>query len=435
MDKLINKLSQKKDLVRIIAAVLCFAAAFFYLVNAIVKTAYYNEYGINADSLFNFRFFIILFGLIGLGALLILKQKKALFTIPCALLLLGFFINFIRGTVNNIEFLTEYSEYVELLDTLRIIASILELLCFFAVTAVTALTTISAFIKGFNKYVKIVVIAIFATVIGAIFFYHIVPVVTHFVYIIDYGIELDAALWIFEDFEELSYYIKLYLIPNITFTLIPLALGISALFLTLAETTDSATEDGAAAQTQGATANKTVNNASPYYIDILKHVLLLFFTFGIWMYIWIYKTTEYTNQKSATKRDSMICVLISLFFPIYVIYWAYVTAQCVDEISKAKGRPSDTAMITLIVALVVSIVAPIYIQNNINQIETLGATQSAPESEPQPEVQPVKAVDNTNQTAKEYNSVDLIKKYKDLLDDGAITQEEFDAKKKEILGL
>lgn len=32
-------------------------------------------------------------------------------------------------------------------------------------------------------------------------------------------------------------------------------------------------------------------------------------------------------------------------------------------------------------------------------------------------------------------SADELKKYKDLLDDGAITQEEFEAKKKELLGL
>lgn len=36
---------------------------------------------------------------------------------------------------------------------------------------------------------------------------------------------------------------------------------------------------------------------------------------------------------------------------------------------------------------------------------------------------------------EEINNADALKKYKDLLDSGVITQEEFDAKKKQILGL
>ncbi len=42
---------------------------------------------------------------------------------------------------------------------------------------------------------------------------------------------------------------------------------------------------------------------------------------------------------------------------------------------------------------------------------------------------------NTTTTPSQDNSADMLKKYKDLLDNGAITQEEYDAKKKELLGL
>ena len=41
----------------------------------------------------------------------------------------------------------------------------------------------------------------------------------------------------------------------------------------------------------------------------------------------------------------------------------------------------------------------------------------------------------TSDTEADTNSADELKKYKDLLDSGVITQEEFDAKKKQILGL
>ena len=46
--------------------------------------------------------------------------------------------------------------------------------------------------------------------------------------------------------------------------------------------------------------------------------------------------------------------------------------------------------------------------------------------------EPINVINNIQQTA---TNADELKKYKDLLDSGAITQEEFDAKKKELLGL
>lgn len=45
------------------------------------------------------------------------------------------------------------------------------------------------------------------------------------------------------------------------------------------------------------------------------------------------------------------------------------------------------------------------------------------------------AVQNQKLPAVQTETVDALKQYKDLLDSGVITQEEFDAKKKQILGL
>lgn len=44
-------------------------------------------------------------------------------------------------------------------------------------------------------------------------------------------------------------------------------------------------------------------------------------------------------------------------------------------------------------------------------------------------------LDEIGKSAKSVSAADEIAKYKDLLDSGAITQEEFDAKKKQLLGL
>ena len=45
------------------------------------------------------------------------------------------------------------------------------------------------------------------------------------------------------------------------------------------------------------------------------------------------------------------------------------------------------------------------------------------------------STEDTKETKVQISAADEIKKYKELLDIGVITQEEFDAKKKELLGL
>ena len=48
---------------------------------------------------------------------------------------------------------------------------------------------------------------------------------------------------------------------------------------------------------------------------------------------------------------------------------------------------------------------------------------------------PIKKNGEKDVNANNLSSADEIKKFKDLLDSGVITQEEFDAKKKQLLGL
>lgn len=57
------------------------------------------------------------------------------------------------------------------------------------------------------------------------------------------------------------------------------------------------------------------------------------------------------------------------------------------------------------------------------------------EEEPVEEEPVEEASEGTIDVQREENTMDLLKRYKELLDTGVITQEEFDAKKKELLGL
>ena len=174
-----------------------------------------------------------------------------------------------------------------------------------------------------------------------------------------------------------------------------------------------------------------INYTKPYttvsseiYCGMAKHVLLLLFTFGIWYYIWIYRMTGYTNAaENEEYRNPTKKLLLCLFIPFYIIYWTYKTAQRVDKMAASKGISSDMATLCLTFAIFVPIIPPILLQDKMNNIATANDTQyvSTPKGE--------KVNGATLGTAEE------LKNFKELLDSGVITQEEFEAKKKQLLGL
>lgn len=136
--------------------------------------------------------------------------------------------------------------------------------------------------------------------------------------------------------------------------------------------------------------------------------------------------TGYTNAvQDEEQRNPTSKLLLCLFVPFYIIYWTYKTAQRVDKMSAAKNLASDMSTLCLILEIFVPIIPPILLQDKMNSIITAGEAQkesTAVNGEPKKEEFTIGAADE-------------LKKFKDLLDMGAITQEEFDAKKKQLLGL
>ena len=159
------------------------------------------------------------------------------------------------------------------------------------------------------------------------------------------------------------------------------------------------------------------------YCDMLKHVLLLVFIGWIWQYVWIYKVTDYLNNTpNEEKRNPTNKLLLCMFVPFYYIYWVYQSAKRIEILAKERNIDSDIVTLSVVLSLFVGIVPPIIMQSKINQICKF-------ENE-------VATVKNVEQKA-EINSdkTDEIRNYKKLLDDGIITEEEFEAKKKQLLGL
>lgn len=163
------------------------------------------------------------------------------------------------------------------------------------------------------------------------------------------------------------------------------------------------------------------------YYDLAMHVILLLVTCGIWQCIWIYRTTDYLNRCPGEEyRDPVSKLLLCMLVPFYYIYWTYKSAQRVDKMSAAKGIPCDIATLCLILSIFVAIVPPILIQMKINGLteSTAKPQSSAPEQQASPQA-----------VASSIDAADEIRKFKELLDSGAITQEEYDAKKKQLLDI
>ena len=121
-----------------------------------------------------------------------------------------------------------------------------------------------------------------------------------------------------------------------------------------------------------------------------------------------------------------------MFVPFYSIYWTYQSAQRIDKLAKQKGRASDISTLCLVLAILLPIVPPILMQAKINEI--VGGPD---ESASAPAYAPASTAAYTPASSANTNIgvADELKKYKELLDSGVISQEEFDAKKKQLLGL
>ena len=193
--------------------------------------------------------------------------------------------------------------------------------------------------------------------------------------------------------------------------------------------------EGLPQQTVSASAETGSTTAAPapeVYCGLVKHILLLLFTCGIWLYIWIYRVTGYTNNVGGEEnRNPTNKLLLCLFVPFYVIYWMYKTAQRLDKMAAAKNIPSDLSTLCLILAIFVPIIPPILMQEKLNAIV---APTAAPAAYAAPAA-PVAPAPAPAAPASVSEAADDLLKLKELLDAGILTQEEFDAKKKQLLGL
>lgn len=102
------------------------------------------------------------------------------------------------------------------------------------------------------------------------------------------------------------------------------------------------------------------------YINMVLHVLLSFFTFGIYNLYWVYKMSEYINEeKKGDGMSAVANVLLGLFIPPYLIYWTWRYSKDLNFI--LGSEENDTVILqTILTAIGLFVVPVIMMQNKIN---------------------------------------------------------------------
>ncbi len=109
--------------------------------------------------------------------------------------------------------------------------------------------------------------------------------------------------------------------------------------------------------------------AAEGYCGMFKHFFLLIFTFGIWLCIWIYRTTRFLNRvQDEPPRKPARKLLLCMFIPFYYIYWIYRSAQRMDKLMNRSGIPANGATFQLLMAFFAPGVCPIMLQDKINTV-------------------------------------------------------------------
>lgn len=167
------------------------------------------------------------------------------------------------------------------------------------------------------------------------------------------------------------------------------------------------------------------------YVKLGTHIALCIFTFGIYTMVWIYRATVYLNRDQSNEQQNPTAqVLLCMFVPFYIIYWFYKQGQKSDSLTAASTlNDSPIATLCLVFGIFVPLVSVILIQDRINKLICSPRAASVPVMNMTYNTAPV----STNPPISEDNAVQKMETLKSMLDNGLITQEEFEQKKQDIL--
>ncbi|MBR3802692.1 MAG: SHOCT domain-containing protein [Clostridia bacterium] len=170
--------------------------------------------------------------------------------------------------------------------------------------------------------------------------------------------------------------------------------------------------------------------ASIFYVYIPSFYLTIFSVLGF-----VYITYCVLVSLDKIKRKSVLAKLFAIPLILNSVTIGYILNFLNDE-SNPFSIFSSIEIVLLVHAFIFYYIG-VYVRHSTykkrpKSIPPVAAPQPVAYSVP---VTPVVPVAPVPQPAQQQNKADEIKQYKDLLDSGAITPEEFEAKKKQLLGL
>lgn len=178
--------------------------------------------------------------------------------------------------------------------------------------------------------------------------------------------------------------------------------------------------------------------------NIVANVILSVITLGIFYIIWLYRICK--KIRIIEKRDTscgveLICILI---VPFYVLYWYYTRAKIMSEAAEANYNvhvDSNEVVYLVLTLCGLGIVATILMQSELNGfVEKYNANLSGKSwkySRYENSENNMKPQEIANEEPVSHNNagdiIETIKKLSELKDAGILSEEEFSAKKAELL--
>ena len=159
------------------------------------------------------------------------------------------------------------------------------------------------------------------------------------------------------------------------------------------------------------------------YKPLIKTLILSVLTLGVYTRIWLFKTTNAIGESNMRPLKPMTMLILSFFIPGILALWYYKIAQKLQPIEQENNIEVLPGVVALCFSIVSPHIAQLVIQDKINEI--VEATN--------PDFNSANAAPATDAPAADITSE--LQKFKELNDNGVITDEEFAAKKKELLGL
>ena len=115
-----------------------------------------------------------------------------------------------------------------------------------------------------------------------------------------------------------------------------------------------------------------VNGEKDYSLSIVLLIVLSIVTFGIYVFIWIYRVSEFLGKTLGREQFSPgVEVVLCLFVPFYIIYWVYKQSKGIDEVHRMRGNFSNTDLSVICLILTIfslGLVAYALMQDQINKL-------------------------------------------------------------------